>query len=145
MNVSFTVPGEPVAQGRPRITTINGRARAFDPKKSRSYKAVVSDRAENAMKCRAPIEGAVDLSVTAYFTCPKSRHRKRTPRAQEPRVQRPDIDNVVKAIKDAMTGIVWLDDSQVVRLQALKFTAAQGEPPKVEVIARPFHQDQTCV
>lgn len=36
--IEFTIYGEPVAQGRPRATTINGMVRMYDPKKSRDFK-----------------------------------------------------------------------------------------------------------
>ena len=39
--VTFTIPGDPVPQGRPRFSTHGGFARAYDPKKSRDGKSVV--------------------------------------------------------------------------------------------------------
>nr|WP_326134879.1 RusA family crossover junction endodeoxyribonuclease [Cytobacillus horneckiae] len=39
--IKFTVFGEPVAQGRPRATTINGQVRMYDPAKSKNFKEYV--------------------------------------------------------------------------------------------------------
>ena len=41
MNLTFTIPGEPTAQGRPRFSTHGGFVKAYDPEKSRNYKAYV--------------------------------------------------------------------------------------------------------
>lgn len=46
----ITIPGEPCAQGRPRFSVINGHARAYDPAKSRNYKAYVKLIAQEEIK-----------------------------------------------------------------------------------------------
>lgn len=50
MNLTFTIPGEPTAQGRPRFSTHGGFVKAYDPEKSRNYKAYVKLLASEAMK-----------------------------------------------------------------------------------------------
>lgn len=67
--------------------------------------------------------------VGAHFICPKSRHRKREPRAAELHIKKPDLDNVVKAVKDAGKGVLWHDDSQVCFLLAWKITQPQAVAP----------------
>lgn len=74
---------------------------------------------------------AVTLRVEAHFTCPASEYRKREPRPRRPHLKRPDLDNIVKAVKDAGKGILWIDDSQIHRLGAVKWIAPQGEPGRV--------------
>lgn len=49
MNLTFTIPGEPTAQGRPRFSTHGGFVKAYDPEKSRNYKAYVKLLACEAM------------------------------------------------------------------------------------------------
>jgi Holliday junction resolvase RusA-like endonuclease len=46
---------------------------------------------------------------------------------------RPDLDNLAKSTKDALTGILWRDDSQIAILNARKVIAAGDEQPCVEV------------
>ena len=82
-SVKFRVAAEPIAQGRPRFTTINGQARAFDPKKSRDWKSFVKDIAQRAMFENGhtePFDGPIVARMRFAFSLPKSHHRKRTPR-----------------------------------------------------------------
>ena len=135
---TFHLFGEPHAQGRPRATVVAGHARLYDPAKSRRWKA----DAQAAMRIQlaevglsAPLvpEGPVRVEVVAVFTCPKSDHRKREPRPRRWHTKRPDLDNLVKAIKDAATSVCWLDDSQVVEVVASKIIGAQGEAPSIQL------------
>ncbi len=48
--VVVSIPAEPIAQGRPRLSSRGGFARAYDPPKSRSWKAFVADYASKAMQ-----------------------------------------------------------------------------------------------
>ena len=126
--VRFTVPGAPVAKGRPRLGTIKGQARAFTPAKTRAYEAEVRHYAAEAMRGRALIEGAVAVEVTAFLPIPKSmpkRDRARIGAAVFP-TTRPDVDNYLKSVLDALNGVVIHDDAQVVTATAAKlFTADQ--------------------
>lgn len=134
-----TIPGEPVAQGRPRAFKLpSGQLRAFDPAKSRTWKADARVFFLGAMKGKPPLQGAVSCLVVAVFTCPKSDFRKRDPQQERPHTKRPDAENVAKAVLDAATGIVWLDDSQVCDLTIEKRIAAQGCAPYVMVEVTPW-------
>ena len=41
--------------------------------------------------------------------------------------KKPDVDNVAKSVLDALNGVAWLDDSQVVRLEISKSYSAAGD------------------
>jgi len=130
--ISFTVYGEPQAQGRPKFARIGNGVRAYDPAKSRDYKQSVR---ASALEVRPdkPLEGALNLTVTAYKTVPKSFSKKKAGQAIAQEIQpttRPDLDNIIKGIKDALKGVIWRDDSQVVNIYASKW---YGEVPRVEV------------
>lgn len=130
--IEFTVLGEPVAQGRPRATTINGRVRMYDPKKSNDFKKYVKlTAAQHAPK--QLLEGPLKMKVTVYRPTLKSFSKKKAREAEagllRP-VTKPDVDNYVKGIKDALKMVIWKDDSQVVDLQVSKF---YSEKPRVEV------------
>lgn len=113
--IEFTVYGEPVAQGRPRFTTRGGKTRAYDPGKSSDYKDYVSLAATQ----HAPetlLEGPLYLEVNVFRPIPKSFSKKKAAEAENGLVlpvTKPDIDNYAKGIKDALKGILWVDDSQV--------------------------------
>jgi len=132
--VKFRIKAEPIAQGRPRLTTINGQARAFDPKKSRDWKAFIKDVAEKAMYDAGhdkPFDGPILARMRFGFELPKSHHRKRTPRPRQWHTKRPDIDNLSKAIFDACESVVFMNDTQIVRIVADKIICEQGEAPFV--------------
>jgi len=134
MTVTVTIAGEPCAQGRPRATSIGGRIRMYDPKRSRSWKGAARVQMVAALNGKGFIaEGPIDVRIRAYHSCPKSDYRKRTPTPQRWRSKRPDADQIVKATLDAATGVLWADDAQVARLLVEQFTAAQGDAPRVEV------------
>lgn len=138
MLLTCTVPGEPVAQGRPRAFRLpNGHIRAYDPPKSRGWKATAQAHLQDAMEAleagTAPFQGPLAVTVRALFTCPRSDWRAREPRSRRWHAKRPDGENVAKAVLDAATGIVWLDDAQVARLVVEKRIGAQGEAPRVEI------------
>lgn len=130
------IPGEPFAQPRARAAIIAGRAVIYDPKKAKAWKATAMHFMMNA-KFEAHGQlghlGPVALSVLAVFTCPKSDERKRDPRPRRWHTKKPDGDNVLKAVKDAAKGILWMDDSQVARAAVTKIIGAQGEAPFVEL------------
>ncbi len=132
--ISFTIYGEPVAQGRPKLTTINGMARAYDPKKSRDWKDYVKLAAgEHAFD--ALLEGPLSLEVTIYRQTTKaiSSSKKKSEAAEMGEllpVSKPDVDNYLKGIKDALNGVIWKDDSQVTDVIARKRYSAR---PRVEV------------
>ena len=136
--LKFEVPGSPIGQGRPKFSTINGHAKAYDPEKSRNYKAYVKLLATQAMKEQGftMIDGPCCLDIMAFFEVPKSKSKKFKERALlglERPTKKPDIDNIVKALQDALNGLAYKDDSSIVYLSVAK---CYSEIPRVEVILR---------
>lgn len=123
MSITFTVPGEPVAKARPRITISGGRAHAYTPAKTAAYEQLVAVYAAAAMKKAPLLEHPVRLRLGIYCKVPGSWSKKRRSDALagiERPAKSPDIDNIVKALADGMNGIVWVDDSQIVELVCSK-------------------------
>uniref|UniRef100_A0A6M3LAU0 Putative endodeoxyribonuclease n=1 Tax=viral metagenome TaxID=1070528 RepID=A0A6M3LAU0_9ZZZZ len=116
----FEFYGEPVAKGRARVFKDRaGNIRGVTPTKTRAYEDSIKLQAIEQMKNEPMFDGALLLRVDIFRSFPKSMSKKK--RAEALPVTRPDLDNYVKAIKDALSGIVWYDDSQVVSLLARKF------------------------
>lgn len=152
------IPGEPFAQPRARAAVVAGRAIIYDPKTAKTWK----NRAHEIMFDQTgrpgtlpgtgrpgafgltaqPFTGPVSLRVVAVFTCPKSQHRKTKPLDRRWHVKKPDADNVLKAVKDAAKGVLWLDDSQVAREACTKIIGAQGEAPYVLLRVRELLPDE---
>lgn len=122
INISFKVPGEAVSQGRPRATTVNGRVRMYDPAKSRNYKKHIQSIAGQYAPAEL-IEGPIYLKVVIYRKVLKSFSKKKRQEALDGillPVSKPDVDNYAKTFMDALNGVIWKDDSQVVTLVAEK-------------------------
>ena len=131
----FSVPGIPVAKGRPRFARVGRGVRTFTPEATTRYE----DRVRNAAHMHGVqlIEGAVRVVIEAVWPT-RGQPRKRDPRPAEPKVTKPDSDNVAKAILDSLNGIAWHDDSQVVELTVRKRHAAQGEAACATVQIEPY-------
>lgn len=115
-SVSFTVPGPVRGKGRPRATARGGFARMYTDKKTRNYETDVKMFAAQAMGAAALMQGPVRVIMVARFEPPKSTPKKRRAAMLGGEIyptKKPDTDNISK-VKDAMNGVVWSDDAQVV-------------------------------
>ena len=121
------IKGSPIAQGRPRFARIGQGVRAYDPGKSREWKAEVKRQAiQSGVKVQ---EGP--LYMILHFQLPRP---KSLPKKVVHHVKKPDIDNLAKACLDGLKGIAFRDDSQIVRLAATKeYHTAPGV--RVEIIS----------
>lgn len=131
MSIHITIPGEPVAQGRPRFSTQHGFVRAYDPAKSRSYKDHV--RTVAIQQCPQRLLGPVMMTVDIYRGIPKSWSKKKQEQAERGIIKptlKPDVDNYIKGIKDALNGVAYVDDSQVTVLLISKY---YDRVPRVEI------------
>jgi Holliday junction resolvase RusA-like endonuclease len=128
--IAFTVPGTPVGKGRPRFARQGGFVRTFTPEKTASYENLVKVKALEAMQGQQPIEGPVCLELTLLVTPPASWSKKKTADALCGFVfptSKPDIDNVLKGICDAMNEVVFRDDKQVCDVHIVKRYAEVAE------------------
>ena len=79
------------------------------------------------------IDGPCAVLINAFFEVPKSKSKKFREAAlldQERPTKKPDADNIVKAIQDALNGLVYKDDAYIVHLACQKF---YSDNPRVEV------------
>ncbi len=134
MNIKLKVPAIPVAQPRPRATAINGKARMFEAKKTHAihaFKAAVQMAASQAYQ-GPPLEGPLMLSLT----CVLNRTGKLKKRSDNPPYyanKKPDLDNLMKSVADALNGILYRDDAQICEVAMVKTVAAGNEQPHVAI------------
>lgn len=111
------IPGEPSAWGRGSPVVINGHARILTPKKTRSFQSTVREIAGRAWQ-RAPIaDRPIFMRATFTRVVPSSWSHKKRIAALAGHLwptSKPDLDNYVKSIKDALNELVYVDDRLIV-------------------------------
>lgn len=105
----FSVSGKPVGKGRPRMTR---KGWLYTPGKTRQYEKAVRDAYRKEYGDAIPLTCPLKVVILASFPKPK--------KAARPYPPRPDLDNIIKIVMDALNGVAWVDDSQVVSIQAEK-------------------------
>jgi len=123
--MKFTIPGEPVGKGRPRVTKWG----AYTPEKTVLYENLVKTCYDGKLH-----EGELIMSVEAYYQIPKSTSKRTAELMRLETIRptkKPDCDNVLKIIADALNGIAYKDDSQIVDARVQKF---YSDNPRVEVV-----------
>ena len=118
----FQVGGKPQGKARPRVTR---SGRAYTPKKTERAEMGVAWSARDAGV--RPIDGPVALEIVAIYEVPKSvSQRKRQAMLGEFRPVKPDADNVLKLVADALNGIAYGDDNQIVSTAVWKIYGAES-------------------
>ncbi len=126
--VTFFVPGNPVAKGRPKFARRGNFVSTYTPRKTADYEALVRVMACEAMNadprlCMGPLRASFEVRLAV----PSSWSKKRQQAAMQSRpMNRSDVDNYAKAGLDAMNGYVYADDSQVVELFVRKVYAEEA-------------------
>jgi Holliday junction resolvase RusA-like endonuclease len=126
--VTFTVDGDPVPKGRPRFARRGQFVQTYTDAKTIDYETQVAMRARHAIGSTKPLEGALSVFLYLRYTVPASYSKKRKEAClrgvEYPK--RIDIDNVYKSVTDAMNGIVYSDDSQIVEAHIKKVYAEES-------------------
>lgn len=117
--IQFTVPGEPEGMQRPRAGFRQGRGgkkfiQMYSPKESVAYKQKIALFARSRRPDK-PFEGPIRVDVIAYLARPQYLQTPKSPAHAIWCTQKPDRDNIDKAVLDAITeaGGFWHDDKQV--------------------------------
>ena len=127
----------PVAHPRQRHRIVRGDkpwVHNYTPTKApvNAFKAA-AQTAFAAAHDAAPFDGPVWMEVLLLFPRPQSMMWKKRKMPRTWHAKKPDLDNVVKSLKDALSGLAWRDDSQVCMLVVKKQVAAGHEQPSVDV------------
>ena len=143
--LQFRVDTLPVPQPRPRVAKRGNFATAYTP----ANHAVHDFKCDVKHTCQKhylgdPLDLAFFLSIEFYFKRPGNKIWKTKSMPREYRLGKPDLDNLIKPVKDCLTGIVWTDDSRVVDIRAIKFIGAgtyirgkyQMEKPGCDILIR---------
>lgn len=123
----FIVLGEVKAKQRPRFARRGNYVASYTPEQTVNYENLVKLSYQQAHKGfiysrDIPLE----LEVIVYKSIPKSFSKKKTAQALNNELRpttKPDIDNVVKLISDALNKVAYEDDKQIVKIKCEKYYA----------------------
>ena len=121
--VTFKVDADPVGKQRARYAKRGNFVQTYTPDKTRNYESLIKEAAIEAMGSSEPLESPVTLYLYIRAPIPKSLPKKRIEaclNGLEKPIKKPDASNVLKSVEDAMNGVVYKDDSQIVNIHVSK-------------------------
>lgn len=121
MIYEFEMPGEIIGKARPRMNTRTGKA--YTPTNTKMYEYALRQWFIREYPYFKPIETRVKVTIIAYFDIPKSTSKKKEAKMLSESIsptKKPDIDNIIKIILDAMNKFAFKDDTQVTKLEIEK-------------------------
>ena len=133
MIYEFEIPGKIIGKGRPRLNSYTGQV--YTPTRTKDYENLVIQYFMLKYPRFTPFEGRVSVEITANFEVPKSAKKQEKELMLENKLnplKKPDIDNIVKIILDAMNECAFKDDTQITKL-AVEKKYAQTESIYVKI------------
>lgn len=120
--VHFIIPGRPVGKGRPRFSR---SGHCWTPDKTVAYEQDIrlAYWETCGRKC-FDADKALSVEIVLYYVRPKrmtKRNRIMAQRGVLRPIVKPDVDNVTKSILDALNGIAFKDDRQIVQVTCEKW------------------------
>ncbi|HGU6173192.1 TPA: RusA family crossover junction endodeoxyribonuclease [Escherichia coli] len=124
--ITLTIPGKPFGKQRPRVTK---QGIAYTPKETVNYETFVKllyMQKYNNIKLKGPLR----MTIKAFYKIPKSVSKKEKELMLQNIIRptkKPDMDNIAKVILDALNGLAYEDDRQIVELYVSKFYSLEDE------------------
>lgn len=123
MKVQVIAYCDPIPKGRPRFSIYRGHVHTYTPKKTADYERLIADAYKEQAQYKFERDQALNVKISFGMPIPKS--TTRTIRAQMidglmKHTKKPDVDNLIKSVLDALNGIAWEDDAQIVKVSATK-------------------------
>ena len=136
MEVIFEVPGQPKGKERPRWTMVSNTSIVYTPRNTRDYEETIRTyyKINNFKSFKK--EEALEVSAIAYYQTPKNTkksHKLLMLKGKMLPTKKPDIDNIMKVVLDALNGVAYYDDSQVCKVNFMKM---YSEEPKLKILIR---------
>ena len=128
--MKFIIHAVPYPKGRPKVAR-NGHV--YTPTATREYEELIVSEWNIQHGKAAPIENPIAVRVMFYMPIPKAtskKARERMAAGLEVPAKKPDIDNLLKAVLDALNGKCYHDDNQLVEISAKKLYSTE---PRTEV------------
>lgn len=132
-SIELVIEGEPIGKGRPRVTNRGSFAHAYTPSKTKNYERLIQNTFLSKYNYEDILQGPIEANIVAYFPIPSSVSKKKQSLLLnnfEKHTKKPDIDNVVKSVFDALNNLAFEDDSNIIRVSAKKLYSTN---PRVEL------------
>lgn len=110
--IEFYVEGRPRSKGS--FVFYKGRIFPQNSKGLYRWTKIIKETARSFKPKDRPMEGVVSIQLDFYFSRPKGGEKRRYFN------QAPDIDKLIRAVLDALTGVIYSDDSQVISVSSTK-------------------------
>jgi Holliday junction resolvase RusA-like endonuclease len=123
MQIHFQVEGDPKGKGRPRFSRVGNFTKVYTDKQTLTYEAMIATFAKQAMGGTELLKTPVSVFLYVRLPVPQSYSKKRRDACLsglEKPCKKPDIDNIAKTYLDAMNGVIFVDDTQVIDLHVKK-------------------------
>lgn len=138
--VKLTILGEPESKQRPRYTNYGGFVRTYTPQKTINYESLIAHEYNSTYgKLMFERNTPISVVINAYFGLSKGDFGKKgLNKSGREKMEmgycttHKDLDNIVKVVLDALNSICYVDDKQIVVINACKFWTL--ETPRVEII-----------
>lgn len=131
MEYKITIPGNPVAKGRPRV----GKFGTYTPKKTEDFESYIKYCWAAEYGSIKPSDKPLSADIAFYMPIPKSvsrRKREAMLHGEIKHTKKPDIDNLIKTVFDALNGLAYIDDSQIYEVKRPR--KEYSENPRVELL-----------
>lgn len=119
MEIKFTVPGNPRGKQRPRICRIRGKTITYTPKETTEYEKLVKASYTAVSKAKFERNLPLEISILALYPVPKSVNKKLKSSMLKGGIlptKKPDSDNIIKIILDALNCVAYRDDAQICKV-----------------------------
>ena len=134
---AFRVVGQVVGKPRPRFNRIGAHVRTYTPNNGERFEELV--RNSYMAQCGDMHKGSVNVEIAYRRALPKSRPKKVE---SEPDLFKPDVDNVAKAVLDALNGVAFEDDKDVVSLKVEKLPRVRMNQDELYVIVSDAYDEE---
>lgn len=125
-NLKIIIPGNPIAKKRPRFARRGKFVTTYNPQVSEEGKFIVMMQTQ--LNGHQPIPKGTPIQLQCFFNMPVPDSMPKKYRDIRPHTKKPDLDNMIKFVKDCANGILWADDSQVFSVHASKEYAHKTNP-----------------
>ena len=134
MGFEFEVIGDIKVKARPRVNTYT--CKAYTPENTKDYEMLIKQYFKLKYPRFVPLENRVAVKIIAQFKIPKTVTKKDKALIEEGLLsptKKPDIDNIVKIILDALNKMAFKDDNQITKIEVEKVYTFDEERVYVKI------------